>query len=229
MRTLVTGGIRVRIPTGPARIGNGNRTAPFDGFAGHGSEILRGEPLAEAKLRAVEALGQHGIRAVLVTTLQPGVNDHEIGAIVKFGLERPWITGIRFQPATYSGRHVLPADLESRITFPEVIKAIAAQRDGIHHVLPSGHVIPFCAYNVLYREGHVPLPTLEGMQAAGRTQTLPTTSAQPLPRPARQALHHRLSFRHRVHPPGTAALARSYLLSMGGPPIRSGFRTVVVA
>jgi hypothetical protein len=28
----------------------------------------------------------------------------------------------------------------------------------IHHVLPSGHVIPFCAYNVLYREGHVLLP-----------------------------------------------------------------------
>jgi hypothetical protein len=33
-----------------------------------------------------------------------------------------------------------------------------------HHVLPSGHVIPFCAYNVLYREGHVALPAL---QAAG--------------------------------------------------------------
>ncbi|HEV7221547.1 MAG TPA: hypothetical protein VGN42_02540, partial [Pirellulales bacterium] len=30
----------------------------------------------------------------------------------------------------------------------------------IHHVLPSGHVIPFCAYNVLYRDGHVPLPEL---------------------------------------------------------------------
>jgi hypothetical protein len=29
-----------------------------------------------------------------------------------------------------------------------------------HHVLPSGHVIPFCAYNVLYRDGHVPLPVL---------------------------------------------------------------------
>lgn len=29
-----------------------------------------------------------------------------------------------------------------------------------HHVLASGHVIPFCAYNVLYRDGHVPLPEL---------------------------------------------------------------------
>ena len=29
-----------------------------------------------------------------------------------------------------------------------------------HHVLPSGHIIPFCAYNVLYRDGHVALPEL---------------------------------------------------------------------
>ncbi len=28
------------------------------------------------------------------------------------------------------------------------------------HVLPSGHVVPFCAYNTLYRDGFVPLPPL---------------------------------------------------------------------
>jgi uncharacterized radical SAM superfamily Fe-S cluster-containing enzyme len=32
------------------------------------------------------------------------------------------------------------------------------------HVLPSGHVIPFCAYNTLYRDGHVPLPPLANRQ-----------------------------------------------------------------
>ena len=41
--------------------------------------------------------------------------------LVRFGLERPWVTGVSFQPATYSGRHVLPEDLERRITFPDVI------------------------------------------------------------------------------------------------------------
>ncbi len=30
------------------------------------------------------------------------------------------------------------------------------------HVLPSGHVVPFCAYNTLYRDGHFPLPPLAG-------------------------------------------------------------------
>jgi hypothetical protein len=43
----------------------------------------------------------------------------------------------------------------------------------IHHVLPSGHVIPFCAYNVLYREGHAVLPALRDARVvheAERTQ-----------------------------------------------------------
>ena len=30
-----------------------------------------------------------------------------------------------------------------------------------HHVLPSGHVVPFCAYNTLYRPGHLALPPLD--------------------------------------------------------------------
>ena len=30
----------------------------------------------------------------------------------------------------------------------------------VHFVLPTGHLIPFSAYNVLYRDGHVPLPPL---------------------------------------------------------------------
>jgi hypothetical protein len=45
----------------------------------------------------------------------------------------------------------------------------------IHHVLPSGHVIPFCAYNVLYREGHLSLPVLRNVQTATRTYSLPLT------------------------------------------------------
>lgn len=264
---------------------------------------LRGEPLLDQKMRAIEALGAADVHVTLVATLQGGVNDEEIAPLVEFGLSRRHITGISFQPATYSGRHVLPERLEQRITFPDVIKAIgressvfeesdfmplpcahpnchslayayrsesrvvpltrffdarqnydllangicfnrpavrdlmeaylgrqgccagakcaggdvpngllpvvdcenpmsslkdpvateffsraAAQTLGAedvfriiitsfldafnfdvrrvmkcctHHVLPTGHVIPFCAYNVLYREGHVPLPSLK--------------------------------------------------------------------
>src|SRR5207248_11052962 len=44
----------------------------------------------------------------------------------------------------------------------------------VHHVLPSGHVIPFCAYNVLYRAGHVPLPALrDAVTLSRRSVALP--------------------------------------------------------
>ncbi len=39
------------------------------------------------------------------------------------------------------------------------------------HLLPSGHLVPFCAYNTLYRDGHVPLPPLA---EARRSLTLVT-------------------------------------------------------
>jgi uncharacterized radical SAM superfamily Fe-S cluster-containing enzyme len=34
------------------------------------------------------------------------------------------------------------------------------------HLLPSGHLVPFCAYNTLYRDGHVALPPLADTVAA---------------------------------------------------------------
>lgn len=101
----------------------------FDGFDDSGYEVLRGESLLQTKLKAVEELGNHGIRTILVSTVQPGVNDQDIGRLVEFATQRRWITGVSFQPATYSGRFVLPEQLEQRTTFPDIIKAVATQTD----------------------------------------------------------------------------------------------------
>lgn len=134
----------------------------FDGFRAETARQLRGEPLVETKLAAIDALGRAGIRVILVCTLQPGINDDEIGALVRFGLERPWITGVSFQPATYSGRHVLPETLERRITFPDVVRAIAKQTDGLFEVgdflpLPCAH--PNChSLSYAYRTGGTVVP-----------------------------------------------------------------------
>ena len=134
----------------------------FDGFRESTSRALRGVPLADIKFRAIEKLGAAGIRVILVTTLQPRVNEDEIGEIVKFGLERPWITGVSFQPATYSGRNVLPQDLEERITFPDVIRAVAEQTGGLFRAddfmpLPCAH--PNChSITDAYRAGGKVVP-----------------------------------------------------------------------
>ncbi|MFO0424997.1 MAG: radical SAM protein [Planctomyces sp.] len=102
----------------------------FDTFEESANRQLRGAALLETKLRAVEMLGEVGLNTILVCTVQAGVNEHEIGRLVEFGIERPWITGVSFQPATYSGRSVLPESLENRITFPDVIRAVANQSTG---------------------------------------------------------------------------------------------------
>ena len=103
----------------------------FDGLTDDVYQALRGEPLIDVKLAALEALGRAGVHVTLVPTLQAGVNNDQLGPLIEFALARPWITGISFQPATYSGRHVLPADLERRITFPDVIRGIEQQTSGL--------------------------------------------------------------------------------------------------
>ncbi|QDT65578.1 radical SAM protein [Calycomorphotria hydatis] len=161
----------------------------FDSFRDDAVQQLRGAKLVDEKLKAIDALCEADIHIILVVTLQPGVNDDEIGDLVKFGLERPCITGISFQPATYSGRHVTPEVLENRITFPDVIQAVCEQTDGIFEPrdfmpLPCAH--PNChQLTYAYRgQGNVvPLPRFidahENLDllANGITFTRPRTRA----------------------------------------------------
>jgi tetraether lipid synthase len=151
----------------------------FDGFGADGSLKLRGESLVETKLRAIDDLGKHGIRVILVSTLERGVNDHEIGAIVKFGLERPWVTGISFQPATYSGRFPsisASSDLERRITFPDVVRAVAEQTDGLFRAddflpLPCAH--PNChSLTYAYRSSGAVIPLTRFIDARNHLDIL---------------------------------------------------------
>ena len=45
-----------------------------------------------------------------------------------------------------------------------------AMKDCVHFILPSGHIIPFSAYNLLYREGLVPLPRIANVRDHGDTE-----------------------------------------------------------
>jgi uncharacterized radical SAM superfamily Fe-S cluster-containing enzyme len=104
------------------------------------------------------------------------VNDDQLGPIVEFGLARPWITGVSFQPATYSGRHVLPERLEKRITFPDVIKGVAAQTKGLFRdddflPLPCAH--PNChQIAIAYRTGDTAIPVTRFIDARANLDLL---------------------------------------------------------
>ncbi len=99
----------------------------FDGFDDEVQGALRGAALKDTKLAAVERLGEAGIHTILVCTVQPDVNEAQLGRIVDYGWERPWVTGVNFQPAAYVGRYVTPDELERRITFPDVLRLVAEQ------------------------------------------------------------------------------------------------------
>lgn len=168
----------------------------FDGLRDETYTALRGEPLAQTKLKAVAALGKAGIRTILVSTLQTDVNDGEIGAIIKFGLERPWITGVSLQPATYSGRTELPESLERRLTYPDVIRAIAEQTDGVFETsdfmpLPCAH--PNChQLTYAYRAGGQVVPLLRFINALENLDLLANGITFTRPR-ARQLIERYLS------------------------------------
>jgi uncharacterized radical SAM superfamily Fe-S cluster-containing enzyme len=134
----------------------------FDGFDERTSLALRGEGLVETKLRALEMLARHDLRCTLVCTVDHNTNLHEVGRVLRFGLARRVVRGVSYQLATYCGRHLAPGDLERRATMPDLVKALAAQTEGLvaesdFYPLPCAH--PNChmmAY--LYRGGERPVP-----------------------------------------------------------------------
>ncbi len=116
----------------------------LDGLEQDASEQLRGEPLLETKLQALDVLESAKINATLVSTVQTGVNENQLGDLIRFGMARPHVTGVSFQPATYCGRSFLPEDLEQRSTFPDIIHGIANQAPEIFQAsdflpLPCAH------------------------------------------------------------------------------------------
>jgi 7,8-dihydro-6-hydroxymethylpterin dimethyltransferase len=134
----------------------------FDGLDDSAYKALRGEALLETKLAALEMLRKHDIRCTLVCTVDHNVNLHEVGRVLRFGLERPGVRGVSYQLATYCGRHLNPNDLENRATMPDVVKAIVAQTEGMiaesdFYPLPCAH--PNCHMMCyLYRGGAAPTP-----------------------------------------------------------------------
>lgn len=102
----------------------------FDGFERQTHEALRGADLLKLKLKALDRCKAAKLDVVLVPTIERGVNDKEIGDIVRFGIKHPAVRGIAFQPTTHSGRFE-PFDPLNRMTVSDVISGIADQASEI--------------------------------------------------------------------------------------------------
>jgi 7,8-dihydro-6-hydroxymethylpterin dimethyltransferase len=118
-----------------AALGERNRTPgravniylQFDGFDERTHREIRGRDLREIKQRALDNCAEAGLTVTLVAAVERGLNDHELGDIIEYGLGHPAVRSVSFQPVTHSGRHV-EFDPLQRLTNSDVIHQIAAQR-----------------------------------------------------------------------------------------------------
>ncbi len=145
----------------------------FDGVTEDVYEALRGKPLLETKRRAIENCGKYGLGVTLVPTLVKGVNDGQVGDIIRFGAAlSPTVRGVHFQPVSYFGRYPGQPEDEARYTLDELIFALG-QQAGIEerNIMPSRCDHPGCgmhaSFVVLDKGELMPLSLRRG--AAGRT------------------------------------------------------------
>jgi uncharacterized radical SAM superfamily Fe-S cluster-containing enzyme len=101
----------------------------FDTFRPEVSKRIRGADLVEEKKSAVETCSKLEMTTVLVPTLIAGLNDDEVGDIVRYGLSKRKIFGVNFQPVAQTGRTGIPD--AAPITVHEVLKKIEVQTDGM--------------------------------------------------------------------------------------------------
>jgi uncharacterized radical SAM superfamily Fe-S cluster-containing enzyme len=103
----------------------------FDGFDEATYRVIRDEhDLLLKKLRALDRLESIGCTVILVPAIERDVNEHEVGKIVRFGLEHPAVGGINFQAAFHAGRHGSHDPLR-RMTNPDIIALIEQQTEGL--------------------------------------------------------------------------------------------------
>jgi uncharacterized radical SAM superfamily Fe-S cluster-containing enzyme len=77
----------------------------FDGVGNENNQHRKVGNLYDVKLRAIENLHRHGVDVTLVVTIVNGINDHQVGEIIKFGLANiDKVTAVAFQPVSFTGR-----------------------------------------------------------------------------------------------------------------------------
>ncbi|MBB5867244.1 putative radical SAM superfamily Fe-S cluster-containing enzyme [Allocatelliglobosispora scoriae] len=98
----------------------------YDGPSAATSRHHRGADLTRLKEQAVDRLSDRGIFTTLTMTATLGVNDGEIGAVVKRALDTPYVGGVSIQPQFGSGRSgdIDPMD---RLTHTGVLARLGPQ------------------------------------------------------------------------------------------------------
>ena len=154
---LNTNGLRLAAEAGYARrlkeAGLDCVFLQFDGVEDGAYTALRGRGLLAEKRAAVDACAAAGLGVVLVPTLVPGVNDNQLGDVIRYAVSRmPDVRGVHFQPISYFGRYP-HREAPARLTIPDVLRALEEQTGGAMraaHFKPGTAENPCCSFNGAY-------------------------------------------------------------------------------
>jgi len=126
----------------------------FDGTKDAIYQTIRGRAILQQKIKAVQNCADLQLGVILVPTIVPGVNDRDLGGIIRFALEhQPAVKGIHFQPVAYFGRYPQRPRNEDRITLPELLSGMESQTDGMVHLTdfhPKGSENSYCSFTANY-------------------------------------------------------------------------------
>jgi uncharacterized radical SAM superfamily Fe-S cluster-containing enzyme len=143
-----TNGIRLATEDGYARtLADAGVTAiylQFDGLTADTYERIRGVDLVDEKRGAIDACRAADLPVVLVPTVVPGVNDDEMGDIVRFALDnRDVIRSVNFQPVAHFGRY---DQHEGRYAIDDATRQLADQIEPLdpRDMLPAPCCSAYC-------------------------------------------------------------------------------------
>lgn len=126
----------------------------FMQFDGTDDEIylkLRGKKLFAIKEKAIENCAKHNLGVTLVPTIVPGVNNTQIGEILRYGIMRsPAVRGVHFQPVGHLGRIPSIPENQSRFTLDELMYEIEEQTGGLvkmENLQPTRSDHPLCGFH----------------------------------------------------------------------------------
>ena len=127
----------------------------FDGMDDGIYRKIRGKELLRFKLAAIENCASLEIGVILVPTVVPRVNVHQLGDIIGLAKQRvPVVKGVHFQPITYVGRYPKgPAFNMNRVTLTEIMKNIEIQTGGEikkENFTPSGCEDSCCSFSGVF-------------------------------------------------------------------------------
>lgn len=126
----------------------------FDGVDESVYRALRGRELFQIKTQAIQNCAKARIGVLLVPTIVPGINQHQLGDIVQFTKNWiPYVKGIHFQPISYFGRFPGPPEDKDRFTMPDVIHSLVDQTGGElkeANFLPRRSKDAHCSFNSIF-------------------------------------------------------------------------------